>query len=208
MPIETYLGATIDEPIRNGVVTEGDLRTMWDAPVKLREKAQMRMIPGKPLLSYTLLRYIPGLVTYCSLGATPVWTGYMSGCFLFRFLMGGRLYAAHVGTDDTSKEKNDKVKAVWRAFADSGAVTEVMGYNPAREVPTATLMAVRQSGKASGVTGWWEANGTMRIVMLAGIHGQDTRKQIFSADYAALQPWSAIKMKGRWDIKESYPSRY
>jgi hypothetical protein len=191
MSIATYIGDTIDEPIRNGVML--NYKTMWDAPVKLGVKGQSRIITSKPPLAYTLLRYIPGLVTYCSLGSAPVWTGYMTGCFLFRFRMNGKSHAAHIGTDINSQENTDKVKAVWTAFANRPDVTDVMGYSPASEVPTTTLVALQRSGKAAGITGFWESNGAMRIVMMAGIHGQETKKMIFSVDAAPLQPWSVLR---------------
>jgi hypothetical protein len=193
MPIEQHIGAVMDEPIRNGAVSDGELRRIWDAPVKLREKNQIRALPGGRTLNFTLLRYIPGLVTYCSVGPNPVFTGYMSGCFLFRFRQGGKLYAAHVGTDDTNQEKNAKVKAVWSAFADRPDVTDVMGCNPALELSPSLLAQLRTSGRAAQIAGYWEPNGAMRTLVMAEIRGQIGKKEIFASDYSALRPWSVLR---------------
>ncbi len=174
-------------------MAEGDSRGLQDAPAQLGEENQVRALPDGRVLSYTLLPCIPGHVTCCSVGPEPVLTGYMRGAFLFRFRRGGRLHAAHVGTDDTDQEKNARVKAVWSAFAGRPDVSEVMGCNPALELSPSLLAQIRTSGRAVRIAGWWGPNGAMRTVVMAGVDGEDTKKEIFATEHSALRPWSVLR---------------
>jgi hypothetical protein len=193
MPIERYIGAVIDETIRNRAVAEDDSRGFPDAPVMFGEENQVRALPDGGMLSYTLLPCIPGLVTCCSVGPNPVLTGYMRGAFLFRFRRGGRLHAAHVGIDHTDEEANARVKAVWSAFAERPDVTEVMGCNPALELSPSLLAQIRNSGRGVRIAGWWGPNGAMRTVVMAGVDGEDSKKEIFATEHSALRPWSVLR---------------
>lgn len=192
MPIEAHIGKSLQNPITNPQLAKADLESKWDAPQKLRNKNVSALLSDHTNLVHTYLLYVPGLVTYCSIGPNPVWTGDMSGCFLFRFRMGGKLCAAHVGTDSTDQDKNQHAKATWIALMQDRNVSDVWGCDPALDIPASTLQRAAATRRPLSVTGWWEPNGAMRIVALLGGHGDWRTKEIFAVDFAPLRPWSAL----------------
>ena len=192
MPIEAYIGKSLNNPVTNPQLSQADLEAKWDAPQKMRNKAVGAALSDGTNLVHTYLMYVPGLVTYCTIGPLPVWTGDMTGCFLFRFRMNGKLCAAHVGTDSTDEDKNRHAKATWLALMNNPEVSDVWGCDPGKDIPTTTLQRVMAARRPSNITGWWETNGAMRIVTLLGAHGNWRTKEIFSVDLAPLRPWSVL----------------
>lgn len=114
--IYDFVGEVVDEPIKSNNAA-GDIRLLWDKPQRQRLRNQtLRSASGNKTMTYTLLYYIPGLTTYCGLHGIPIITGYMTGCYLFRYRQNGELRVAHVGTDDLKQDWSDKAKAAWKSI--------------------------------------------------------------------------------------------
>jgi hypothetical protein len=191
MNIHDFVGEVIDEPVRSNTAI-GDVRTLWDTVQKQRLRGQvLRSTTGKTL-PYTLLYYIPGLTTYCGMRGTTIITGYMSGCYLFRYRYRGELRAAHVGTHDTLKEWSDKAKDAWKAVANSAHATEIMGFDPLNDVSTRLLQQAHSMGGVQ-VAGIWEANGAARIAVVANARAHAGKKVLVGIEPAPLRPWTTIR---------------
>ncbi len=77
---------------------------------------------GKPnvvVWAYRNLLYNPGDTTVCPHVANGILTGWMSGCFVFKFTIAGTLHIAHVGTDDQDAAKNRSAKLAWYDLVDN-----------------------------------------------------------------------------------------
>ena len=192
MTIHDFVGETVDEPIRSNNAV-GDVRLLWDKAQKLRLRNQMlRSTTGKTL-PFTLLYFVPGLTTYCGLRGIPVITGYMSGCYLFRYRRRGELRAAHVGTHDNLDEWSTKAKDAWKRVANSPNTTEIMGFDPLKDVSMQLLARAQQAGTTPQVAGIWEANGSARIAVFANSRTQPGKKILVGVEAAPLRPWAAIQ---------------
>lgn len=83
-------------------------------------------------LDFDWLWYMPGQITH-SQSLRDVMTGPMSGCYLFRYIVTEQKVSMvnHVGTDSRPEHRNTKaVKALWRAYNDTGTISAVKGFNP------------------------------------------------------------------------------
>jgi hypothetical protein len=121
-----------------------------------------------------------------------VLTGYMSGCYLFRFRHNGELRAAHVGTHDTLKEWSDKAKAAWKALTVAPGVSEVFGFDPLKDVDIRLLQEGAKIGNPQ-IIGIWEGNGSARIGVIATPPGHPGKKKLVGLQPAPLRPWLSIQ---------------
>ena len=192
MQISDFIGKAFDVPIRSNNAI-GDIRSLWDTPQKQRLKGQILRATDGKTMPYTLLYYIPGLVTYCGIRGVPVLTGYMSGCYLFRYRSRGELRAAHVGTDSDNQEFNRHAKACWKAYVNRPHVTNVEGFDPLRDVSTDLMMKARAAGTSPQVIGVWEGNGAMRVGMVVTDKNQLGKLILVGLEYARLRPWASIQ---------------
>lgn len=150
-----------------------------------------------PPWNYTLLEYVPGLVTASSAtnpGGTL--TGWMSGCFLFRYTLGGKRYFAHVGTDIASPEKSVEAKRIWLDFVANSGATDIRGCNPAREAPMTALQAAQKDKLVPLIAGFLEPNGAARIVTFGKAQNDtsaDFYAKVVAVDYMPLTDWATIK---------------
>lgn len=192
MYLSNILGKSVNEPIHsnNGV---GDIRALWHRPQKQRVKGQRLLATDGTSLTYTLLYYIPGLTTYCPHRRTPILTGYMSGCYLFRYRLHGQLYVAHVGTHDTNQEFNDKAKSAWKTFVASQPVTDVMGFDPINDVSDALLARAVAVGAKPAIVGAWEQDGSARVGVVVSDGANPGNRIIVDLEYARLRPWREIQ---------------
>ncbi len=190
MSIYQMIGEKFPDPIKvNGAV--GDLRRVWDTAQNHCLVGQsMRSESGK-VLNYTLLYYTAGLTTWCAGGAATVLTGYMSGCFLFRYRQHGQIRFAHVGTDSVSKDLNDHAKASWKALTRSPGVTDIFGYDPLAEVSDIQLAIALKVGTPE-IMGIWEPNGATRIGIVAKLRHEPEKRILVEVVHAPLQPWATL----------------
>lgn len=189
MNILDFVGKKIVNPITSKNVP--NLRSVWDKAQNIRDKGlTMKTADNSKSMPYTQLYYVPGLTTYCGIRGIPVLTGFMSGCYLFRYRFNGELRAAHVGTHDTNQEANDKAKAAWKALIAKASVTDVFGYDPARDV---SMRLIQESAKlgAPNVFGMWEGNGAVRVGIIA--RHQDNSWTLVGIEAPPLRPWSSIQ---------------
>ena len=144
------------------------------------------------------LEYIPGEVTTVKL-MRPVLTGPMSGCYLFRYTVGGSRIA-HVGTHDLGPDAplSIRAKSNWKAYLAQSGATSVVGASPADFYDTSEL-GPAQVGRMGGVPqvyGLFEPSGNSYAVMLAPM-GSDITSRLKMMLFVAmkrmyLQPWPAI----------------
>jgi hypothetical protein len=190
--IHDFVGKKIVNPITSKNVP--NLRSLWHKVQIVRDKGLiMRTDPtAPPLLSmpYTQLYYVPGLTTFCGIRGVPVLTGFMSGCYLFRYRSNGELRAAHVGTHDTNKEANDKAKAAWKALVAQPHITDVYGYDPARDISMRLIQESARYG-APNIFGMWEGNGGVRVGIIA--RHQDNTWTMVGIETVPLRPWASIQ---------------
>ena len=192
MEISDFIGKTIDVPIRSNNAV-GDVRTLWHKPQNQRLKGQMLRATDGTTMPYTLLYYIPGLTTFCGIRGIPVLTGYMSGCYLFRYRRRGVLCAAHVGTDLDNAEWNRHAKETWKSYVDRPHITDVFGFDPLKDVSMALLQRAQSVGHTPQVIGIWEGNGAARIGVVASSRTQPGKMILVGIEHAPLRPWAAIR---------------
>lgn len=191
MNIYDFVGEEMNDPIRSNTAV-GDLRNIWHKVQKQRLKNQtLRSTSGKSA-QYTLLYFVPGLTTYCGIRGIPVITGYMSGCYLFRYRSNGELRAAHVGTHDTNKEWSDKAKDAWKSLTRQAHITDIWGFDPLRDVSTRLLMDAQRVGTPE-VVGIWDGNGGARIGVVANPRQKFGKKVLVGIEPAPLRPWASIQ---------------
>lgn len=191
MNIHDFVGEVIDEPVRSNSAV-GDVRQLWHKAQLQRLKNQyLRSTSGK-IMPYTLLYYIPGLTTHCGIRGTPVITGYMSGCYLFRFRYNGALRAGHVGTHDSLTAWSDKAKDAWKALTRNPNVTDIHGFDPLKDVSMNLLMEGQRLGNPQ-VVGIWEGNGSARIGVMANSRDHIGKKILVGVQAAPLRPWASIQ---------------
>lgn len=189
MNIHDFVGKKIVNPITSKNVP--NLQEIWDKAQNIRDKGLLLRTPDRSKsIPYTQLYYVPGLTTYCGIRGVAVLTGFMSGCYLFRYRFKGELRAAHVGTHDTNQEANDKAKAAWKALIAKPDVTDVVGYDPARDVSMRLIQEAAKFG-APNVFGMWEGNGGVRVGIIA--RHQDNSWTLVGIEAAPLRPWSSIQ---------------
>lgn len=189
MNIQDFVGQKVINPITSKNVP--DVRSLWDEARKVRDLHQtLWTADRRKSMMFTQLYYVPGLTTFCGIRGTPVLTGFMSGCYLFRYKDNGVLRAAHIGTHDTNKEANDKAKAAWKALVAQPHITDVFGYDPARDV---SMLLIQQAAKfgAPNIFGMWEGNGAVRVGVIA--RHQDNSWTLVGVEPAPLRPWSSIQ---------------
>lgn len=190
MSIYDFVGQQIDNPIKNNGAPVKS--TMYGEPQKLRALNQtLRTLDGSKQMQFTLLYYVAGLTTYCGIRGTPILTGFMSGCYLFRFRKNGVLRAAHVGTDNTNETLNVAAKKAWRKLTDDRSVSDIYGFDPAKDVSDALLAEAQKLGGAMQVIGLWEGNGAMRVGLVST--SQDGKMTLVGFEPAPLRPWSSIQ---------------
>lgn len=189
MNIYDFIGQKIINPITSKNVP--DLKSQWDQAREVCDKnLTLQSADRRKSIPYTQLYYVPGLTTYCDIAGTPVLTGFMSGCYLFRYRQNGQLRAAHIGTHDTNKEANDKAKAAWKALVASPGVTDVFGYDPAKDISMGLIQKGARIG-APNVFGMWEGNGGTRVGII--VRHQDNSWTLVGIEHAPLRPWSSIQ---------------
>lgn len=189
MNIMEFAGQKIVNPITSKNVA--DLKSKWDKPQNIRDKGlTMWSADRKKSMPYTQLYYVPGLTTYCGIRGVTILTGFMSGCYLFRYRYNGEMRAAHVGTHDTMKDANDHAKAAWKALVAKPNVTDVFGYDPGKDVSDRLIQQAAKIG-APNVFGMWEGNGSMRVGIIA--RHQDNSWTLVGVEPAPLRPWASIQ---------------
>lgn len=191
MPLHDIVGKSINEPIKSNN-SVGDVRLLWGT-------AQQQSLTGQTLtaldgttLGYTLLYYIPGLTTWCAVGGAPILTGYMSGCYLFRYKVAGQMRVAHVGTDDTKADWSKRAKDAWKALAAGGA-TEIMGYDPINDISDDMMQRAVGAGTNPQIIGAWEANGAARVGMVVTDTANAGKRIIVGFEHAPLRSWREIQ---------------
>lgn len=188
MNIYDFVGQKIINPISSKTVA--DLKSQWDQAREIADEMTMLSADRSKSMAYRQLYYVPGLTTYCAIGGKPVLTGFMSGCYLFRYRDNGQWRAAHVGTHDTQKEANDKAKAAWKSLIAQPNITDVFGYDPARDVSMQLIQKAAKIG-APNVFGMWESNGGVRVGIIT--RHQDNSWTLVGIEAAPLRPWSSIQ---------------
>lgn len=191
MPLNDITGKSINEPIKSNNAV-GDVRLLWDQIQKQRLKGQTLTAGDGTALSYTLLYYIPGLTTFCPMRGAPVLTGYMSGCYLFRYRYNGELRVAHVGTDDTKAEWSKKAKDAWKAHVALPGVADVFGFDPINDISDDLMRQAVGAGTNPQIIGAWEANGGARIGMVVSDPAGGGRRIIVGLEAAPLRAWRDI----------------
>jgi hypothetical protein len=191
MNIADFIGEIVQDPIKSNNAV-GDVRLLWDHPQKQRALNQVLTADSGKTLPYTLLYYIPGLTTYCGVRAVPILTGYMSGCYLFRYRYNGELRAAHVGTDDLRTDWSDKAKDAWKTIANDPNTTDAFGYDPLKDISMNLLMEGQRAGNPQ-IFGIWLSNGSMRVGVLSFNPSHPGRKVFVGFEPAPLRPWSSIQ---------------
>lgn len=191
MTIYDFIGEEFNEPIQSNN-SVGDLRTLWHKVQRQRLKNQILRSTSGKILPFTLLYYIPGLTTYCGIRGIPIITGYMSGCYLFRYRSNGELRAAHVGTHDTNKEWNDHAKDAWKSLTRQPHISDIWGFDPLKDVSMKLLMEAQRVGNPQ-VVGIWEGNGAARIGVMANPVGKPGKKILVGIEAAPLRPWESIQ---------------
>jgi len=134
---------------------------------------------GLPPWQISFLEYVPGEVTTVRL-QRPVLTGPMSGCYLFRYTVGGPRIA-HVGTHDLGPDSPLSVQAKnnWRAYVTQKNATDVLGVSPA-DFYSPGERGAKQVGRMGGVPeiyGLFEPGGTSYALLMAPM-GTDTSPTI------------------------------
>ena len=82
--------------------------------------------------NFVWLPYHPGFLTLVPFGSMPVFTGWMSGCWIALVTIGGRAYVLHVGTDTAPTTANTiNVKNAIKIAIGTKAVTMVKAWQPA-----------------------------------------------------------------------------
>ncbi|WP_444995365.1 hypothetical protein [Aliikangiella sp. IMCC44359] len=191
MNIYDFVGEEMDDPIQSNN-NIGDLRNLWHKVQKQRLKNRILRSTSGKMIQHTLLYYVPGLTTYCGMRGLPVITGYMSGCYLFRYRSRGELRAAHVGTHDTNKEWNDKAKDAWKSLTRQRHITDIWGFDPLKDVSMKLLMDAQKIG-APQVMGIWDGNGSARIAVMANPRGRAGKKVLVGIEAAPLRAWASIQ---------------
>jgi hypothetical protein len=189
MNVYDLVGDKIINPITSKA--SPDLRSLWDEPREVCDLNQtLWSADRRKNAVFSQLYYIPGLTTFCDIRGAPILTGFMSGCYLFRYRDRGALRAAHVGTHDTNKDWNDKAKAAWKGLAGRAEVTDIFGFDPARDVSIQLVQKAAKFG-APNIVGLWEGNGAARIGVIA--RGADNSWTLVGFEHAPLRPWASIQ---------------
>jgi hypothetical protein len=82
--------------------------------------------------NFVWLPYHPGFLTLVPFGTLPVFTGWMSGCWIALVTITGRTYVLHVGTDTAPTSANTiNVKNAIKIAIGTKAVTMVKAWQPA-----------------------------------------------------------------------------
>jgi hypothetical protein len=200
MQLSNHIGSQINNPIGgsqqsvNGhnLETAAGYAAVKDAMLHKRWRNRAHHIGGR-LWQYTFLPYYPGLVTYCGLHDQQILTGWMSGCYIFRYVHKGKRHVAHVGTHETDTMKSDTAKSLWKAFADSADVSDVWGFTPLSTVSDAMIADAYSKGINLKIAGLWEPNGIMRTVVF-GVQGNNAdRVTLMGVINPGLQQWSTIR---------------
>lgn len=189
MTIRDFIGKEFDSPIKSS--TTRAMHGNWHKPQAKRLRHQTLTATDGATLSYTLLYYIPGLATICNLVGEPVITGYMSGCFLFRYRSRGVLRAAHVGTDLEHPNLDRKVKATWNAYIARPHVTDVYGFDPTRDFSD-DLYSKAVGERAARFIGIFDTSGVSYIGLLAEAGNAVGKQVLLGIEPAPMRPWAAI----------------
>jgi len=192
MALQDIVGKSINEPIRSNNAV-GDVRLLWHKVQKQRLKGLHLNASDGTTLAYTLLYYIPGLTTFCGVRGTPILTGYMSGCYLFRYKRHGELRVAHVGTDDTKANWSTQAKNAWKSFANRPYVTDIYGFDPINDISDDLMARAARAGSNPQIIGAWEGNGSARIGMVVNDRAQVGRRIIVGFEAAPLRSWREIQ---------------
>lgn len=200
MHLGSYIGGQINNPI-GGTAQSVKGHNLETTAGYDQVKNQMHRICwrnrahhiGGKLWRYTFLPYYPGLVTCCEVHDQQVLTGWMSGCFLFRYHHNGKRYAAHVGTHETDEAKSDTAKRIWKNFADSPGVTDVWGFSPLDSLTDEVVASAYRSAMILKVAGLWEPSGIMRTAVFGSQGGNMARLTLLSVINPGLRKWSEIR---------------
>ncbi|MEL6586140.1 MAG: hypothetical protein AAFY65_14200 [Pseudomonadota bacterium] len=179
------LASTSTDELRLSADTGQFLASNWKLPFRRKSLEET--------FTYSMLHFIEGIVTFCRLGDGPVITGPMSGCYLFAFRQGVHRLVAHVGSSDNDLAKSAAAKRVWAAHAARDDVTEVLGFNPARDIGAKTLTGFQKSGLAVDLVGFWDPDGTAYLGALALGKLKDDPVTLVHVQKAKPRPWDVIK---------------
>jgi hypothetical protein len=149
-----------------------------------------------------VLEYISGQVTTAPL-TKPVFTGPMSGCYLFSYnaLISGRgspvgPTVSHVGTDDEGPfcDKSMQAKNNWKSYLEQSKSSNVKGFSPRDVFTIGELVAgkVGPTGPIPLIFGLFDPNGKTYGVTLASIPGQNNMRMVSAVKAVNLLTWSAI----------------
>ena len=153
------------------------------------------------------LEYISGEVTTAPL-RRPVFTGPMSGCFLFSYhaVVSGRgsptgPTIAHVGTDaaGSDSEKSLRAKNNWKTYLEQSGSTSVKGFSPLDLFTNTELYSGRvgPNGSVPLIFGLFDPNGSSYAVALASVPQSmaptmRNMRVVSAVKRANLMTWSAI----------------
>lgn len=147
--------------------------------------------------NYDLLQYVPGLVTAMPLSTDGILTGWMSGCYLFRYIWRGTRYVAHVGTDVNSPENTRIAKQIWRDFVERQGPIDVVGCNVVRETPLDALAACQSAMLEPKVAGYFAPNGSARILTfgkhILGTEGTGVYHKLVNVGMMPMTSWTALR---------------
>lgn len=134
-----------------------------------------RQFKTMPMLwNFTWLYYVPGWVTVAPL-TSPVLTGPMSGCYLFKYMEGGNQFIAHVGTEDEADHPASiAAKKAWKAFISRPEISNVMGADPS------ALISIEERTPLQGkmlrppkVVGYFDGAGVAWVMVIGEVESID-----------------------------------
>lgn len=208
MHLKNHIGTRIRNPIGGTAQTVGgrnlerrdEYDEIADTMQHVRFTNRARTVGTAGLWRFTRLPYYPGLVTWCGIHDVPVLTGWMSGCYLFRYVKNGRMHAAHVGTHESDDEKSNNAKRVWKTFADRVDVTDIYGVSPLDVVPDSLIQSAYRSATTLKVAGLWEPNGMMRVLIFGSQRGDMQSLELLGVETPALKTWAAVRNTSKFTL--------
>jgi hypothetical protein len=110
----------------------------FDLPVSGKTRKSSNVVVGQHAVkghrTFGWLTWLPGSISYVNMAGHDVLTGPMSGCDLVMYRQGGKVMAAHLGTDIGAAAANTAVKTLWNNFALAHPHDVIGGFNPFNDV--------------------------------------------------------------------------
>lgn len=83
-----------------------------------------------PTRNFRWLPFVAGRITYVPLRQDVIFTGIMTGCWLFTFILNAETCLGHIGTDNMSAENTQGVKDAWRNAEKAGTIRTLKAFKP------------------------------------------------------------------------------